>query len=327
MYDLIIIGGGPTGINIGIEATKAGLNYLILEKGMLANSIYHFPTNMTFFSTSKKLEIGDTPFISHTEKPTRGEALEYYRRLHQHWDLKINFYEPVSDMQPLSSGDGYRIVTPKGTYETMAVALATGYYDQPNLLNVPGEELDKVKHYYDNVHPYIGQKVLVIGARNSAAQVALELWQKGSEVTMAVRGGSISEKVKYWIKPNLENRIKEGSIPTYFNTTVKEIKPNSVILNTPEGEQEIENDYVLAMTGYHPNFDLLRQIGIDLCEDESQIPTHNTETLETNLPNVFLGGVICAGMHTSKLYIENTRDHGQLIAEVVKGRKKEKVMC
>jgi thioredoxin reductase (NADPH) len=327
MYDLIIIGGGPTGINIGIEATKAGLNYLILEKGMLANSIYHFPTNMTFFSTSKKLEIGDTPFISHTEKPTRGEALEYYRRLHQHWDLKINFYEPVSDMQPLSSDDGYRIVTPKGTYETMAVALATGYYDQPNLLNVPGEELDKVKHYYDNVHPYIGQKVLVIGARNSAAQVALELWQKGSEVTMAVRGGSISEKVKYWIKPNLENRIKEGSIPTYFNTTVKEIKPNSVILNTPEGEQEIENDYVLAMTGYHPNFDLLRQIGIDLCEDESQIPTHNTETLETNLPNVFLGGVICAGMHTSKLYIENTRDHGQLIAEVVKGRKKEKVMC
>ncbi|MEM1324703.1 MAG: YpdA family putative bacillithiol disulfide reductase [Bacteroidota bacterium] len=327
MYDLIIIGGGPTGINIGIAATKAGLNYLILEKGMLANSIYHFPTNMTFFSTSKKLEIGDTPFVSHTEKPTRAEALEYYRRLHQHWDLKINFYEPVEEMQPLTSDEGYRITTPKGTYETMAVALATGYYDQPNLLNVPGEKLPKVKHYYDNVHPYIGQEVLVIGARNSAAQVALELWQKGSNVTMAVRGDSISEKVKYWIKPNLENRIKEGSIPAYFNTTVQEIKPNSVILNTPDGKKEIPNDYVLAMTGYHPNFDLLRQIGIELCDDDSQIPTYAPETLETNLSNVFIAGVICAGMHTSKLFIENTRDHGEIIAEVVKARKEEKVVA
>ncbi|MEM0995003.1 MAG: YpdA family putative bacillithiol disulfide reductase, partial [Bacteroidota bacterium] len=270
MYDLIIIGGGPTGINIGIEAAKAGLKYLILEKGMLVNSIYNFPTNMTFFSTSKRLEIGETPFVSHTEKPTRREALEYYRRLHQHWDLKVHFYEEVLQMEQ-SEADYYNIVTNKANYKTTAVALATGYYDTPNFLNVPGEDLPKVRHYYHNVHPYIGQEVLVIGAKNSAAQVALELWQKGAKVTMAVRGDAISPKVKYWIKPNLENRIKEGAIPAYFNTTVQEILPDRVVLNTPNGAKTIKNDFVLAMTGYRPNFDFLRKVGVQIPNDEGQI--------------------------------------------------------
>jgi len=321
MYDLIIIGGGPTGVNIGIEASKAGLNYLVLEKGVLVNSIYHFPTNMTFFSTSKLLEIGETPFISHTEKPTRREALEYYSRLHKSNALKIHFYEEVISLNR-DSDESYEVVTKKDIYSTKAVALATGYYDTPNLLNVPGEDLPKVKHYYDNVHPYIGQEVLVVGAKNSAAQVALELWQKGAKVTMAVRGDEISPKVKYWIKPNLENRIKENSIPTYFNTTVQAVYPHEVILNTPEGEKTIKNDFVLAMTGYRPNFDFLKKMGIELSDDEAQIPVHDEVTLETNLPNVYLAGVICAGMQTSKLFIENTRDHGKVIVEQIQQKMK-----
>lgn len=312
-YDLIIIGGGPTGVNIGIAAAKANLNYLILEKGLLVNSIYHFPTNMTFFSTSKLLEIGDTPFISHTEKPTRREALEYYRRLVQTHQLNVRFYEPVENMTRV--GEEYKIMTSKETYLTRSVVVATGYYDTPNMLNVPGEDLPKVKHYYDNVHPYIGQEVLVVGARNSAAQVALELWQKGAKVTMAVRGSEISSKVKYWIKPNLENRIKEGSIPTYFNTTVKTIHKDRVELHTPDGVITLPNDFVLAMTGYRPNYDFLRRIGIAISEDEQQKPQFNESTLETNLPNVYLAGVVCAGMATSKLFIENTRDHGEIIIE------------
>jgi thioredoxin reductase (NADPH) len=310
-YDLIIVGAGPTGINIGIAASKAKLNYLILEKGVLVNSLYHFPTNMTFFSTSKLLEIGDTPFISHYEKPTREEALEYYRRLMQGYNLNIKFYEPVEQVNPAEGG--YLVATNKDTYCTQAIVLATGYYDTPNLLNVPGEDLPKVKHYYDNVHPYVGQEVLVVGARNSAAQVALELWQKGAKVTMLVRGSEISNKVKYWIKPNLENRIKEGSIPTYFNSTIEEIFPQQVSLNTPEGKVTIANDFVLAMTGYRPNYAFLRKIGIEISEDQSQLPTFNEDTLETNLPSIYLAGVVCAGMETSKLFIENTRDHGEII--------------
>ncbi len=312
-YDLIIIGAGPTGVNIGISAAKANLNYLILEKGLLVNSIYNFPTNMTFFSTSKLLEIGDTPFVSHTEKPTRREALEYYRRLMQTHQLNIQFYEPVEKLIP--KGEYYQVVSKKEMYETKAVVVATGYYDTPNMLNVPGEDLPKVKHYYDSVHPYVGQEVLVIGARNSAAQVALELWQKGAKVTMAVRGHEISSKVKYWIKPNLENRIKEGSIPAYFNTTVQAIYPDRVVLSTPDGEKYIPNNFVLAMTGYRPNYDFLRTIGIKILEGEQQKPQFNEATLETNLPNVYLAGVVCAGMATSKLFIENTRDHGEVIIE------------
>lgn len=320
MYDLVIIGGGPSGINCAIAAKKAGLNYLILEKGKLVNSLYNFPINMTFFSTSKKLEIGDVPFISHVDKPTRKEALEYYRRLVSAYELNVRYYEPVHEMQQLDEMT-YAIMTNKATYHAFAVVIATGYYDTPRLLNVPGEDLPKVTHYYDDPHPYVEQKVLVIGAANSACDVALETYYKGAEVTMAIRGDSIYEKVKYWIKPNIENRIKEGSIKAYFNTTVKEIRPREVVLNTPDGELTIENDFVLAMTGYQPNYDFIRRLGVEIPDDDQQIPVYDKETLETNLPRVYLAGVVCAGMQTSKLFIENTRDHGEIIIENIQQKR------
>jgi thioredoxin reductase (NADPH) len=315
-YDLIIIGGGPTGINCAIAAQKAGLNYLVLEKELLANSIYHFPTNMTFFSTSKLLEIGAVPFISHTDKPTRKEALEYYRRIYQSLGLNIQTYEPVLAMESTPDGH-YQVQSSKSTYRTFAVVVATGFYDTPRMLNVEGEELPKVKHYYDDAHPYIGQKVLVVGARNSACQVALELWRKGAAVTMAIRGNEIYPGVKYWIKPDIINRIKEGSIKAHFHTTVEAIYPDKVCLKGPEGVFEMDNDWVLAMTGYLPNYGLLQKLGIAIQDDQSQTPEHNPESLETNLPNVYIAGVICAGRSTSKLFIENTRQHGELIINQV----------
>ena len=248
---------------------------------------------MTFFSTSKLLEIGEIPFISHVEKPTRKEALEYYRRLQQSYHIEINLYEEVQKMERLPS-ENYQISTSKGIYQTPSVIVATGFYDTPRLLNVPGEKLPKVKHYYDDAHPYIGQKLLIVGAANSACDVALEAWNKGAEVTMAIRKDEIYPKVKYWIRPNIENRIKEGSITA--------------------------NDFVLAMTGYKPNYTLLENLGLDIPDDEARIPIHDPETLETSLPGVYLAGVVCAGMRTSKLFIENTRDHGDVIIEHIQKR-------
>ncbi len=313
MYDLIIIGGGPSGINCAIEAQRSGLSYLLLEKGVLANSIYHFPTHMTFFSTSRRLEIADIPFISHGDKPTRAEALEYYRRLVQHFELNVRLYEPVETMEGTAAGT-YRIRTGKGRYETQAVVVATGFYDTPRLLNVPGEERPKVTHYYTDPHPYVGQKVLVVGAANSACDAALELWTHGAEVTMAIREGEIYPGVKYWIRPNIENRIKEGSIRAYFHTTVEEIAAKSVRLQTPEGPLVLENDFVLAMTGYRPNFDFIRRLGIQIQDSErGALPCYQEDSLETNLSSVYLAGVICAGMDTSSLFIENTRDHAHRI--------------
>lgn len=316
MYDLIIIGGGPTGINCAIEASKKGLDYLVLEKGVLANSLYNFPINMTFFSTAGKLEIADIPFIAHGDKPTRREALEYYRRLCEAYDLKINTYETVENMEA-TPDKSYHIRTNKANYSTQTVIVATGFYDTPRLLNVPGEKLPKVKHFYDDAHPYVGKNVLVIGAANSACDVALETYYKGAKVTMAIRGSEIYPKVKYWIRPNIENRIKEGSIIAHFDTTVKEIKPTSVILNTPNGELEIENDFVLAMTGYQPNYDLLSRLGIPISENEAKLPICDPDSLETLLPNVYVAGVVVAGMQTSKLFIENTRHHGELITSQI----------
>lgn len=314
-YDLIIIGSGPTGLSCAISAAKAGLDYVVLEKGVLVNSIYNFPTNMTFFSTSQLLEIGDTPFVSHGDKPTRREALEYYRRVADKWNLNINLYEEVQQMQPAGHDEGYVIQTSKGKYRAHSVIVSTGFYDTPRLLRVPGEDLPKVKHYYDDAHVYVGQKVLVVGAANSACDVALETFYKGAEVTMAIRESEIYPKVKYWIRPNIENRIKEGSIKAYFNTTVKEIRPSEVVLEGPEGAFTIENDFVLAMTGYLPNYKLLERLGLDIPEEPPRIPQHDPDTLETTLPNVYLAGVVCAGMNTSKLFIENTRDHGDVIIE------------
>ncbi len=315
-FDVLIIGGGPTGLNCAIAAKRAGLSHVILEKGVLVNSIYHFPINMTFFSTSQRLEIAETPFISHSDKPTRKEALEYYRRLQQSFGLNVRLYEEVQDLnrQP---DDTYQVVSSKGQYSARSIIIATGFYDTPRLLNIPGENLPKVTHYYDDPHPYIGQKVLVIGAANSACDVALETYQKGAEVTMAIRESEIYPKVKYWIKPNIENRIAEGSITAHFNTTVTAIHPHSVDLSGPDGDFTIENDFVLAMTGYTPNYPLLAHLGLSFETDEHALPIHDAETLETSLPNVYLAGVVCAGKQTSKLFIENTRDHGEMIVRAI----------
>ncbi|HMO39909.1 MAG TPA: YpdA family putative bacillithiol disulfide reductase [Saprospiraceae bacterium] len=319
-FDLVIIGGGPTGLNCAISAEKAGLSYVVLEKGALANSIYHFPVNMTFFSTSRLLEIGGIPFISHSDKPTRREALEYYRRIWQSWHLKVRLYEEVLQMQATGTG-WYHIETAKGHYKAAKVIVATGFYDTPRLLKVPGESLPKVKHYYDDAHIYVGQKILVVGAANSACDVALETYYKGAEVTMAIRESEIYPKVKYWIRPNIENRIKEGSIKAHFNTVVREIRPQEVVLEGPEGLFTIENNFVLAMTGYQPNYALLERLGIEVPAAEPRIPVYNEETLETSLPGVYLAGVVCAGMQTNKLFIENTRDHGDRIIKEIQAQK------
>ncbi len=318
MFDLIIVGAGPIGLNCAIEAKKAGLNYLVLEKGVLVNSLFHFPTNMTFFSTSNLLEIGGVPFIAHSEKPTRRESLEYFRRVVQSWKLNILYYEEVKGVI-LNPEKIFQVKTSKSNYEAKKIIVATGFYDEYRPLNVPGEDLPKVKHYYDEPHPYVGQKVAVVGAANSACDVALETFYKGAEVTMVIREANIYEKVKYWIRPNIENRIKEGSIKAYFNSTVKEIREREIVIQTPEGEKVLENDFVLAMTGYLPNYDFFKKIGIEISDDADKIPTHNPKTLETNIPGMYIAGVITAGMQTSKLFIENTRIHaGIIIADILK---------
>ncbi len=319
-YDVVIVGGGPTGINCAIAASKAGLTYMVIEKGTLVNSIYHFPANMTFFSTSKLLEIGGVPFISHLDKPTRMEALEYYRRLVSHFKLNIQTYEEVTDIESIPS-DCYQIRTTKSNYLARSIIISTGFYDTPRLLDVPGENLAKVSHYYNDPHPYTGQKLLIVGAANSACDAALETWSKGADVTMAIRGDEIYKRVKYWIRPNIVNRIKEGSIKAHFQTTVKEIRESEVVLEGPDGEWTLENDFVLAMTGYKPNFPLLKRFGLRIKEEDGQLePEHEQGSLESNLPNVFLAGVVCAGMQTSKLFIENTRDHAEKIVSQINAR-------
>ncbi|KYG77751.1 YpdA family putative bacillithiol disulfide reductase [Roseivirga spongicola] len=318
-YDVIIIGGGPIGLNCAIEAKKAGLSYVILEKGVLVNSLYNFPTNMTFFSTSNLLEIGGVPFIAHNDKPTRREALEYFRRVQDSWDLEVHLYTEVKSMD--HNGEVYQVETTKGMYKASNVIVATGFYDTPRMLNIPGEDLKKVKHFYDDPHPYVDQKVLVIGAANSACDVALETYYKGADVTMAIRESEIYPKVKYWIRPNIENRIKEGSIKAYFNTSVTAIRPNEVVLQTADGQVVLENDFVLAMTGYMPNYQLFESLGIPVSTDEYRIPLHNEKTLETELSGVYVAGVINAGMQTSKLFIENTRVHSRLIVQSILSKK------
>lgn len=320
-YDLIIIGAGPIGMACAIEATKNGLKYLVIEKGVLVNSLYHFPTNMTFFSTSNLLEIGDVPFISHSDKPTRREALEYYRRVWQSWKLNIHLYEEV--LSVTEQAEEYQVNTSRAQYKTRFMIIATGFFGKSVSMNVPGEDLPKVRHYYDEAHPYIGQKILVVGAANSACDVALETYLKGAEVTMAIRSANIYERVKYWIKPNIENRISEGSIKAYFDTTVKEIRPREVVLETPGGDVTIENDFVLAMTGYQPDYGLLDMIGIENRGDEFKTPVYDESTLETNLPNVYLAGVICGGLKTNVLFIENSRVHAEMILRDIMSKRSE----
>ncbi len=324
-YDVLIVGAGPIGLACGIEATRNELSYLIVEKGCLVNSIYHYPQNMTFFSTSVKIEIGDIPFVSHNPKPTRSEALEYYRRVAEAWNLNIHTYEQVHEIS--SDEKLYKIISDKGIYYAHSVVVATGFYDHANLLNVPGEELQKVKHYYDEPHPYIGQKVVVVGAANSAIDVALETWRKGAEVTLVVRGEEISHRVKYWVKPDIDNRIKEGSIKAYFNSHITGIRAREVDIETPAGKVTLENDFVLAMTGYHPNFDWLKNIGISIKEDGTMMPHADENTFETNLPNIYIAGTVCGGMKTSTWFIENSIEHAKVVmAQITTRRKAEKVV-
>lgn len=319
MYDLIIIGGGPIGLACGLEAQKVGLNYAVLEKGCLVNSIYNYPANMSFFSTSERLELDDIPFVSNSVKPTRSEALEYYRRVAFHRKLNVKLFEEVETINN-NSDDFYEIITKKTTYQTKSVVIATGFYDIPYLMNVKGENLPKVTHYYDEPHFYALQKVVVVGASNSAVDAALETWRKGADVTMIIRDKAIGDRVKYWVKPDIENRIKEGSIKAYFNSEVAEIRDNEIDIKTPEGIVTIENDNVIAMTGYQPNLDFLRKIGITLSSDKIMKPLYDDTTQETNLPNVYVAGVICGGMNTHSLFIENSRIHAIKIIEKITGK-------
>ena len=306
-YDILIVGAGPVGFSCGIEAAKRGLSYRIVEKGCLVNSIYHFPTNMTFFSTSERLEIGDVPFIAHGYKPTRREALEYYRRVKEKWDLRVSLYEEVLSIEG-DAGD-YRIHTSRATYHAGAVILATGFYDTPNLLDVPGEDLPKVKHFFDEPHPYAYHKVAVIGAGNSAVDVALETFRRSAEVTMIIRGPELKPSVKYWVKPDIENRISEKAIIAHFNSRVTAIREGEIDLETPEGMITLENDFVLAMTGYRPNYAFLESLGVEIGEDAFRTPLIDMETFETRRSGIFLAGVVCGGLKTGRWFIENAHDH------------------
>lgn len=300
----------------GIEAEKKGLSYLILDKGTLVNSLYHYPMNMTFFSTSDKLEIGNIPFISHNAKPTRSEALEYYRRVASHWKLNLNLYEEVTYIHP--SQNTFELTTSKTSYKAAHLIIATGFYDRPFLLGVRGEELPKVKHYYSEPHPYFGMDLVVVGAANSAVDVALETYRKGAKsVTMIIREKEIGTNVKYWARPDIVNRIEEGSIKAYFESTIVSITDKEVEFQNANGTHRIPNDFVLAMTGYEPNFEMLEQLGVDFHEDEFRTPKYNPETMETNTKGVYLAGVVCGGYKTNKWFIENSRVHAVQIIEAL----------
>jgi len=315
-YELIIIGGGPIGLACGLAAQKAGLRYLILEKGALVNSLYRYPVNMTFFSTSERLEIGHVPFVSNNAKPTRNEALEYYRRVTESNQLNLRLFEKVTAIERVESD--YLVKTEKAEYKTHNVVLAMGFYDLPTRLNIPGEDLPKVTHYYSEPHSYYRQKVVIVGANNSAVDAALETWRKGAEVTMVVRKPEIGTRVKYWARPDIVNRIQEGSVRAYFESELMEIREKSVDIQTPEGRITIDNDFVIIATGYQPNFEFLERIGIELSRDEKRYPKYNPETQESNLPGLYLAGVICGGMDTHVWFIENSRVHAErIVADIV----------
>lgn len=316
--DVVIVGAGPIGLACGIEAQRAGLRCVILEKGCLVNSLYHYPLNMTFFSTSERLEIGGVPFVSHHPKPNRTEALEYYRRVCTTWNLPVHLYERVEQIAR-HEGGGHLVTTPRDTYRARAVILALGFYDLPYLLNVPGEDLPKVKHYYTEPHPYFGQHIVVVGASNSAVDVALETWRKGAHVSMVIREDGIRDSVKYWVKPDIENRIAEGSIKAYTRSHVSRITPTTVEIQTPDGPVELYNDFVLAMTGYQPPFVFMEQAGITFHDDAFHTPIYNETTMETNVPGLYLAGVVCGGLKTNKWFIENSRVHAELIIRHLTG--------
>lgn len=317
-FDVLIVGGGPIGIACGLEAKKKGLSYLIIEKGPIVNSLFNYPINMQFFSSSEKLEIDEIPFISKEAKPKRNEALEYYRRIVTSNKLNIHLFEKVLAIVP---GEYFTVTTNKQLYKASNVVVATGFYDLPNTLDVPGEELPKVSHYYKDPHFYASQKLAVIGASNSAIDAALECWRKGAEVTLIIRGPEVGQRVKYWVRPDIINRINEGSIKAYYNAQVKKITPTEVEIATEDGRTLLENDFVLALTGYMPDFNFLEKLGIELSEDDKRLPNYNPETMETNISGLFLAGVICGGMETHKWFIENSRIHAPMIMEAIVKKK------
>jgi len=314
--DVLVVGAGPTGMACAIEAQKAGFKALIVDKGCLVNSIYHYPTNMVFFTTPELLEIGDVPFTTALAKPTRLEALEYYRRVAEHYELRLHQYEWV---KTITGEDGdFRVTTTNRhsaihDYRARKIVLATGYYDLANQLDIPGEDLERVFHYYREPHPYFDTDVMVIGGKNSAAEAALDLWRHGARVTLVHRGSQMHNHVKYWVRPDIENRIKAGEIEAHFNSTVQEIGADYVVLRTPSGSLRLKNDFVFALTGYHPDYDFLRSVGIELATEQLR-PVCDPENLESNVPGIYVAGVIVAGSRTNEIFIENGRFHGKLIA-------------
>ncbi len=322
-YDVIIVGGGPIGIACGLEAKTKGLRYVILEKGPIVNSLFNYPVNMQFFSSSEKLEIDGIPFISNEAKPKRNEALEYYRRIVTSNQLDIQLFEKVENVE---KRDGrFTVISNKDSYTTSNVIVATGFYDLPNKMNVLGEDLPKISHYYDDPHFYASQKLAIVGASNSAIDAALECWRKGAEVSLIIRGPEVGQRVKYWVRPDIINRIDEGSIKAYYNSTVKEIRETEILIDTPDGTVTLENDFVLALTGYKPNFAFLKKLGIALSDDKKRLPQYNPETMETNIDGLYLAGVICGGMETHKWFIENSRIHAKIIMNAILHKNPETV--
>jgi thioredoxin reductase (NADPH) len=319
-FDVLVIGAGPTGMACAIEAQRAGFTSVMVDKGCLVNSLFHYPANMVFFTTPELLEIGDIPFTTANQKPNRSEALEYYRNVAQHYRLDVRQYQRVASV---TGYDGaFRIETQDlhghdHEYVARKIVVATGYYDRPNYMGIPGEDLSKVMHYYKDPHPYFDMDVLVIGAKNSASIAALELWRRGSRVTMVHRGPEIHRNVKYWIKPDIENRIKNGEVTAYFNSCVVEIKPEEVRLKTPDGERVLKNDFVFALTGYHPDYEFLESVGIELTRPEMK-PVCDPLTFESNVPGIYVAGVVVSGSRTSEIFIENGRFHGRQIAQDLK---------
>ncbi len=319
VFDLLVVGAGPTGLACAIEAQRAGFKAVLVDKGCVCNSLFHYPSHMTFFTTSELLEIGDIPFPSPNAKPTRNEALEYYRQVAAYYRLDVRQYQRVDR---ITGAEGaFAVHTADrfdrtGVLRTRRLAIATGYYDLPNMMGIPGENLSKVHHYYDDPHPYFGLDVTVIGGKNSAAIAALELWRHGARVTLVHREAEIHPHVKYWIKPDIENRIKNGEIKGYFGSHVVEITPDTVVLQTPNGPQTLHNDFVFALTGYHPDFTFLEGLGVRF-EGPDKLPVCNPETLESNVPGIYLAGVIVAGSRTNEIFIENGRFHGRQIAQAL----------
>ncbi|GGA66620.1 pyridine nucleotide-disulfide oxidoreductase [Edaphobacter acidisoli] len=329
MVDLLVIGAGPTGLACAIEAQRAGFSTLLVDKGCLCNSLFHYPANMVFFTTPELLEIGDMPFSSPNQKPNRSEALEYYRKVADHYRLDIRQYENVERVTG-SEGDFTVHTTDRFgralEHHARRLVVATGYYDLPNYLGIPGEDLNKVRHYYDEPHPFYGLDVLVIGGKNSAAIAALDLWRHGAHVTLVHRGPEMHRHVKYWILPDINNRIKNGEIKAYFNSTVAHISEDEVALSTPEGPKTLKNHFVFALTGYHPDFTFIEQLGIKLDEGNDRRPICDPVTLESNVPGIYLAGVIVAGERTNEIFIENGRFHGQAIANALLAKRSERAL-